>query len=430
MKILIISTDPVAKKMAGLGIRNYYIAKELVKKIPDVKVTLAVPNEIDLNEELFEIVRYKNSLAKLSLILKNDLIISQGFGLVGLLGYFLPGKKFLLDLYDPINLEWLETGSTKNKNIYAGRNKFNKDYLNLELQLADFIVCANTRQRDMWIGQLLSLGLITTDIYLKDKTLKTIIDTAGFGVRDDAVVRGKPVLKGIVDGIKKTDKVLLWNGGVWNWFDPLTLIEAINKLSKKRDDIKLYFIGSKHPNPKVKELEMLNEALALAKKHQLLDRVVYFNSDWLDFEATKAFLLEADVGVATYFDNLETRFSHRSRFFDLLWAELPMILTSGDFLSELVEIEKLGLVVTEKNSEKLAEAIEILLDNNDFYERSKQNIRRVKESFSWSQSLSSLVNFSSNPNFIKKRTKLNFLYLINLFTFYFRWLALQIFKIY
>ena len=51
-----------------------------------------------------------------------------------------------------------------------------------------------------------------------------------FGVAGDAPVRARSVLKGVVPGIGPDDKVILWGGGVYNWFDPLTLIRAVHRL--------------------------------------------------------------------------------------------------------------------------------------------------------------------------------------------------------
>ena len=35
------------------------------------------------------------------------------------------------------------------------------------------------------------------------------------------------------------------------WFDPLTLIRAVDLLRRNRDDARLVFLGMKHPNPEV-----------------------------------------------------------------------------------------------------------------------------------------------------------------------------------
>src|SRR4030042_431364 len=211
MKILIISSDPVGTKMSGLGIRNYYIAKQLTKKLPEATVTLAVPNDPDLQDPPFRIIQYKSNWAKAKLIWGSDLIISQGFGLVGLCFYLSRGKRFLFDAYDPINMEWLETG--KGSDIYEQRIRFNRDYLNLQLLLADFIVCANDRQRDMWLGMLSSRGIIKNRDYDKDSTLRSLINVAPFGIREAFPKKTKRVLKGVVPRIKDSDKVLIWNGG-------------------------------------------------------------------------------------------------------------------------------------------------------------------------------------------------------------------------
>ncbi len=43
-------------------------------------------------------------------------------------------------------------------------------------------------------------------------------------------MRTRPAIKGVVPGIGPDDKVILWGGGIYNWFDPLTLLRAVDKL--------------------------------------------------------------------------------------------------------------------------------------------------------------------------------------------------------
>ena len=35
-----------------------------------------------------------------------------------------------------------------------------------------------------------------------------------------------PVVRGVLPGIDADDRLLLWGGGIWNWFDPLTVPRA------------------------------------------------------------------------------------------------------------------------------------------------------------------------------------------------------------
>ena len=58
-------------------------------------------------------------------------------------------------------------------------------------------------------------------------------------------------MKGVLPGIGPSDRLLLWGGGIWNWFDPLTVIRAVGRLAEGRSDVKLLFLGLKHPSSAV-----------------------------------------------------------------------------------------------------------------------------------------------------------------------------------
>ena len=58
-------------------------------------------------------------------------------------------------------------------------------------------------------------------------------------------------MKGVLSGIAPSDRLLLWGGGIWNWFDPLTVIRAVGRLAEVRDDVAALFLGMKHPSQAV-----------------------------------------------------------------------------------------------------------------------------------------------------------------------------------
>ena len=86
-----------------------------------------------------------------------------------------------------------------------------------------------------------------------------------FGVADSPPVKTAPAIKGVVPGIGPDDKVILWGGGIYNWFDPLTLLRAVDKLRRRMPEVRLYFLGLRHPNPDVPEMRMAVDTLALAR---------------------------------------------------------------------------------------------------------------------------------------------------------------------
>ena len=142
----------------------------------------------------------------------------------------------------------------------------------------------------------------------------------------------RPVLRGVVPGIGDDDKVVLWGGGIYNWFDPLTLLRAVDKLRRRLPEVRLFFLGLKHPNPQVGEMTMADDAVALAEELGLVGTNVFFNEDWVEYDDRQNYLLEADIGVSTHLDHVETEFSFRTRLLDYLWASLPIVATSGDSL--------------------------------------------------------------------------------------------------
>ena len=157
-----------------------------------------------------------------------------------------------------------------------------------------------------------------------------------FGLAETPPVHERQVLKGVVPGIGPDDKVILWGGGVYNWFDPLVLLRAVDRLRHRRADVRLFFLGLRHPNPDVPEMRMAVAMRELSEELGLTDRFVFFNEDWVAYEDRQNYLLEADVAVSTHLDHVETAFSFRTRILDYLWASLPLVTTAGDALADLI----------------------------------------------------------------------------------------------
>jgi hypothetical protein len=124
---------------------------------------------------------------------------------------------------------------------------------------------------------------------------------------------------------------------------------------------------------------------------------VFFNDAWIPYDDRGAFLREADAGVSTHYEHLETTFSFRTRILDYLWAELPIVTTAGDSFAELVAVEDLGVVVDERDVEGLASALESVLFDEEARRRHIGNVTRVRERFTWENVLKPLVEFVREP---------------------------------
>lgn len=378
--------------MSSPGIRATAMARVLAEQVPGAQVTLAGPNEeaASLRNPNYATAHW-NARNLLRLVRRHDIVISSG--LPPHVAAFFPKKRFVVDMFTQYAMEWMEVGRQQFEGYkFHAWVQRTRAIIGMQLTLADLVLCCNERQRDSYIGMMISLGLISPAAYDADPSLRRYIDVAPHGLRPEPPVPGPRVLRGVHPGFRETDRIIVWNGGIIQWYDPATLLEALRRLG--RDDVKLLFLGAAYPG--LNELGKgmrFQDARAIAAANGQLDRTVFFEEGWVSFESARQYVLEADLSVCSYFDNLETRYSHRTRFADLIWAELPFICTHGDVLAEEVEANGWGLVVPEEDPAALAAAIEKLLDDRDFHARCKANLAAARPSLQWEVTLKPLIDF-------------------------------------
>jgi glycosyltransferase involved in cell wall biosynthesis len=397
--VLLVSNDEVGLQMAGPGIRYLHFARELSKRYD---VTLVVPKLPKERIGDFDIVQASEWRAGRfrSLARGYDVLVGQvlrGWTMTALARTDL---RLVYDLYDPFLIANLTSHSGEAVSRRYARDSSRTRTLLQEIALltGNAFVCASERQRDFWIGILGALGRLDPEAAAADPGLRNLIDVVPFGLESEPPVATRAVLKGVVPGIRDDDKVLLWGGGIWNWFDPLTPIRAVHLLAQRRDDVKLFFLGVRHPNPGVEQRAMAARAVELAKELDVYDRFVFFNFGWVPYAERASYLLEADIGISSHLDTIEARFSFRTRLLDYFWAGLPTVATSGDVLSDLVERKNLGRVVGAQSVEDWARAIEELLDDKVEYCRVRSNIEQTRAAFAWPRVVEPLARLTALPN--------------------------------
>jgi len=366
--------------MAGPGIRYQHFALQLAKKHD---VSLMIPNETNetlggvrlLHARGFGYRRFTRLCRSV------DIVVSQQLS-VGAMEQLARGEtRTIFDLYDPILFEAMGFYSGQQTSAASARQLSQAAVLKqiLALQTGSAFICASERQRDLWLGVLGALGRIDLDRFRSDPSLDKLVGVVPFGLEAVEPQASTRVLKGVVPGIAEDDKVLLWGGGIWNWLDPLTPIKAVAEISKRRPDVKLFFLGVQHPNPRVPAMEMTSRAVELAEALGVRDTHVFFNFGWTPYAERVGFLLEADLGISAHFDSVETRFAFRTRLLDYFWARLPTVATGGDVLGDLIEEQGLGRTVGEADVEGWVEAIETMLDDG----KGDAPFDEVRSRFAW-----------------------------------------------
>ncbi|WP_158885263.1 glycosyltransferase [Amycolatopsis anabasis] len=395
-KILVITGDALTERMAGPAIRAWNIASVLSG---EHEVRLVTVNPLaDPPPAPFQVSAAKRrDLAEP--IDWADIVILQGHVLemAPALKAEDSAKIVVCDLYDPMHLELLEQGKGVPDDKRAADLVSVTKVLDAQLERGDFFLCASERQRHFWLGHLAALGRLTPRLYDADPTTRSLLAEVPFGLPAEPPVRTGPGLRAALDGISETDHVVLWAGGVYSWFDPLTLVRAIDRLRARRGDVRLVFLGMRHPNPEVAEMDIGARTVRLSDQLGLTGKHVFFNEQWVPYAERQNWLLDADCGVTTHYEHVETTFAFRTRVLDYFWAGLPVVTTDGDAFADLVRAEKLGVVVPAEDAEALAGALERTLYDAEFAAACRERLAVVARRFAWPAALAPLVEFCRDP---------------------------------
>ena len=393
--VLVISTEPIAPKMAGPAIRAFELARALG---PDCEVTLAAPPPSRFPEGL--------DFTTLETTLEGDPALEADLGDFDVVVMqlwpihrtrYLAGRvnRLVLDMYCPVYLESLEASRGQDERSRGAWHGWMATEIANALLAADYVLCASERQRDLLLGAMMVSGRIEPSTYAQDPTYRSVIDVVPYGTPPEPPEHTKQVMKGVIPGIKETDKVLLWGGGVWNWLDPMTAIKAVELIAKDRDDVKLMFmsLSRSHAAERI-DFSAAAKALQYARERDLEDSCVFFQSDWVPYDERANYLLEADLGVSTHSDHLETRFSLRSRLLDCVWAGLPIVSTEGDASAEWIKRYGLGKTVEFESPEALAAACLELLDDPELYAEIQEQVKEFSLRSTWSQAVAPLRDYA------------------------------------
>jgi len=392
-KIVVISGDVIDEKMAGVAIRNWEIANSLANHF---RVDLLCPIGSNIESSKVKIIKfdYKNQNIE-QIVADAAAIIIYGFTL-----HFHPYLTrmkipLIVDLYVPFMLESLIWHKNDDLDCWSADYE---EYLRVQnelLRAGDFFFCANERQRDFWIGMLLANKRVNPHQVLNDDTLNSLIAIVPYGFRK--VENNQEVNNNIFSkySIPEKSRIVIWSGGIWEWLDPKTLIYAFEKLVKKLPDIVLFFMGTGHPNNDDVKMSISTECKELSRNLGLLDKKIFFG-DWIPYNQRWQYLRSASVGVLTFRNHIETRFSNRTRLIDCLAANLFLVITEGDYLG--CELAKHGLAETvpAENVDILERALERALNNNK--KIINEEYKRYVSKFEWDNLINPIVEFCSNPH--------------------------------
>ena len=393
-RVLVVCAEPIGPQVAGPAIR----ALELARVLADShEVTIAAPSPSQTGDPRIALIEAGfvdyNELS--AAVAASEFVVAQS--LPPRLLSKLPslGTRLIADLYNPTVFEVLEAG--RDKPTAARRRQQRTVTLASIAQLAaaSFVICASEQQRDLWLGVMAAEGLVQIEDYSRDPTLRSVIDVVPFGLPSEPPLAPSLLpIRSMFPSIAADDRIVLWGGGVWNWLDPETAIDAIGLIEERRNDgPRTHLVMMGIGRPASEELDAMRAGqrmLGHLTRTGLEGEVVHVNRGWVDYDERGGWLLEADLGVSTHHDHLESRLAFRTRMLDYIWAALPIVATTGDTLSALIELEGLGLTVPPGDSEALAQAISALLDDPARLAAAELSLQQLAPRMTWQRSAAAL----------------------------------------
>lgn len=396
-RVVVVTADVVGARMAGPGIRFVEIATQLAQ-VSDVTLAVGIEGSdiASLADRGFAVREFRGREELVALVSAHDIAFCQLIDDEVVRQGVAAGCRFIFDLYNALPAEAIGAERIGGFDTQPEMDEVFADVLSFFrfcMRAGSYFVTSNDRQRDFWVGYMMSAGgLLPSE--LRGRYTDDLIGLVPFGLEDGDPDADRRAIRGEL-GIGEDDLVLLWAGGIWDWFDAETPIRAVAEVRRDRPDVHLVFYGTTHPNSLIGKPRNVERAEALARELGVLDVGVHFIEGWVPAGERAAYLLDADVAICAHKSSFETRYAFRTRILDHFWATLPSIVTEGDWFSEYIETRGLGDVVRYGDVAGTARAIRDLSDPGR-RAQVRRSVAGIRDDWRWSATTSDLKTVVSD----------------------------------
>lgn len=345
--VIVHTPDVVGDRMAGPGIRAWHLAAELAKYFPTRLIARSegsAPTDVTLIEH--NTPEAREAIRDASVLIGQP---ARGFRKKR------REQRIVYDLFDPTVLELRELyGSAPSirQRIHLAAEW---GRLTEALMRADLLICAARKQRELYEK-------------LQSNDAPWIEVPFGIDPSETRVCE------------KSKDNIVIWGGGVWEWLDPASAVDAILQVNKEGIRARLLFLGRARPNRNLidrRRDDRFEELLARGGAH------VSANEDWIPYRERLSWLRAGKIAIMLHRRTAEADYSIRTRLFDAIAAGIPVVASAGGFAADLVASESLGIVVPPENTGAAAEAIRRLLSDDDLHTAAVRNLERIRPRFAW-----------------------------------------------
>jgi glycosyltransferase involved in cell wall biosynthesis len=255
------------------------------------------------------------------------------------------------------------------------------------LASADLVLCAHPRQRDLTLGMMLASGALLPELIDDDPALTHLFLTVPFGPTGAI----DPVRHVVTPGRLH----LVWPGGLWDWLDPICLVEAVARAREGGVVVTAELWGARSPDPLVPPSRAALLVAERARELGVGDAIEIV--DWVAHDERRARLAQADVAVTLDPGGIEARFAFRTRLVDALAAGLPVIATTGELVADEAASHGAGFTVPPRKPDALAHLLRELADDPSRLAAARAHAPAVASRWAYEQTVAPLAAWCRDP---------------------------------
>jgi glycosyltransferase involved in cell wall biosynthesis len=367
LRVLVVVPGDVGENMSGPAIRAWLLAEQLSRHH---QVTAAIEGRLPASAPDGIRVVQATRRRLLSETVRHDAAMAACLPPYVLVAARRRGVITIADHYDPVELE-MATVASLSRRLRAARA-----VRGLQHRYADVVLCASQAQLDMLAHDLVRAG--------RTGALAPLTAIVPFGLPEPPVRSGATPLRDRFPEISATDRIVLWWGKVWSWFDADSAIRAMAPLAASRPEIKLVITTGPAPDASTEAYSRDAQARALAAELGLLGATVFFLDEWIPYAQRHHVLHEVDIGLTLHAATPESAVAARARYMDFVWAGLPCVLAEGDEVSAEFGAAGFARLIPPLQPESATQAILALIDDADTLEAARAAAATVADRYRWS----------------------------------------------
>jgi glycosyltransferase involved in cell wall biosynthesis len=255
------------------------------------------------------------------------------------------------------------------------------------LAAADLVLCAHDRQRDLTLGLMLASGALAPALIDDDASLERFFLNLPFGPTADV----EPVERATTPGRLH----LVWPGGLWDWLDPVCLVDAIALARANGANVTAELWGARSPDPLVppsRAAALVDERTRALGIEDAVEVV-----DWVTHAERRARLARADAAVTLDPGGIEARYAFRTRLVDALAAGLPVIATTGELVADEAAAQHAGFTVPARKPQALANLLVELADDPARLTSARARASSVAAGWAYETTVAPLAEWCRDP---------------------------------